>query len=272
MLAAHWLWPLVTILTLALPACAVDGEATLDDDGVVSDGKADGATAYVEIGSSDTYLKKLPVQSDELEPGTEKCEVPAGTRIELQAAGTVEGSYVRVNTRIVLPGCGFSLGYLYVPHIASASFRLSGTCAGNLSASACALLGTIAYAEGTGERYDIIFGYQYFTSYANHPRRLVCSGGYCSDAAGRYQFLSTTWDGIRAGLPDFGPASQDQAALRLIRQRGVSDVDAIDTYAELSAAIYKLNLEWASLPGSPYGQPTKSMASLWAEFRRLRGI
>jgi muramidase (phage lysozyme) len=263
---------LITSLALVISACAVDSEPAGDEDERGLDGKADGATAYVVIGSTDTYLKQLAVPSDELALATQKCEVPAGTRLELQGSGTVDGTHVKVNTRELLPGCGFSLGYLYVPHVASASFRLTGTCAGNLSPSACALLGTIAYAEGTGDRYDIIFGYQYFTSYANHPRRLVCSNGYCSDAAGRYQFLSTTWDGIRAGLPDFGPASQDQAALRLIRQRGVNDVDGIDTYSELSTAIVKLNLEWASLPGSPYGQPTKSMASLWETFRRLRGI
>ncbi len=264
--------PVLALLSLVLSACVVDMDPSETDEGVLADGKADGATAYVEIGEADTFLKKRAVQSAELALGSEKCEVPAGTRIELQGSGTVEGSHVRVQLRTPLPGCGFNPGYLYIPHVERASFRLTGTCAGNLSPSACSLLGTIAYAEGTGDRYDIIFGYRYFTSYANHPRRIVCSGGYCSDAAGRYQFLSTTWDGVRAGLPDFGPASQDQAALRLIQRRGVASVDLIDTYAEFTAAIDKLNLEWASLPGSPYGQPTKSMATLWGEFRRLRGI
>lgn len=259
-------------LVIALLGCVTeeDAGADLDDSGL--DGKADGGAAFVVVGASDTFFKKVATQSNSLDVGTEKCPVPAGTRLDLTGPGTVEGSHVRVTTSARLPDCGFSLGYLYVPHLADASFRLTGTCAGNLSASACALLGTIAYAEGTGDRYDIIFGYQYFSSYAGHPRRVVCSGGYCSDAAGRYQFLSTTWDGVRSGLPDFGPASQDQAALRLIRNRGVSSVDTIDTYAEFTSAIYRLNLEWASLPGSPYGQPTKSMSALWTEFRRLRGI
>lgn len=142
---------------------------------------------------------------------------------------------------------------------------------GELSLSACALLGTIAYAEGTHAHYDFTFAYHRFTSFADHPRLRVCAGSYCSTAAGRYQILSKTWNGVRGDLPDFSPASQDRAALRLIRGRGVTDVDGIDTYAELERAIGKLGREWASLPGSPYGQPTRSMAALWKEFQRLSG-
>ncbi len=261
-----------------LAGCAVDdpSDPELDDE---VDSKADGTTtAAVVIGNQDTYLKKRivdangnPVQAADL-PTNEKCFIRAHTRVELQQPGALDGVHVRVNTRVLLPQCPFSQGYLYIPHIESATFRLSGSCTGAISASACALLGTIAYAEGTGNRYDYTFGYQTFSSFRDHPRRIVCSGGYCSDAAGRYQFLSTTWDAVRSGLPDFGPASQDTAALRLIRNRGVTNVDGIDTYGEFTSAIYALDREWASLPGSPYGQPTRSMASLWTEFRRLRGI
>jgi len=140
-----------------------------------------------------------------------------------------------------------------------------------LSKSACALLGAIAFAEGTHAHYNFTFAYHVFNSFRDHPRIRVCAGGYCSTAAGRYQILSKTWNAIRSGLPDFGPDSQDQAALRLIRARGVSNIDGIDTYAEFQTAIYKVNREWASLPGSPYGQPRKSMTQLWTEFQRLRG-
>jgi muramidase (phage lysozyme) len=151
--------------------------------------------------------------------------------------------------------------------------RLSPPCEpGELSLSACALLGTIAYAEGTGPRYDLTFAFHVFTSYDDHPRVRYCSGSLCSTAAGRYQILEDTWDGIREGLDDFTPASQDQAGLRLIRGRGVSNIDGIDTLTEFRSAINKLNREWASLPGSPYGQPTYSMTRLWTQFKRLRGL
>lgn len=152
--------------------------------------------------------------------------------------------------------------------------RLSPPCepGGTLSLSACALLGTIAYAEGTGPRYDLMFRHREFDSFDDHPRQTICYGRLCSTAAGRYQILEGTWDHIRGDLPDFSPASQDQAALRLIAGRGVRNVDAIDTLDELKAALNKLNREWASLPGSPYGQPTHSTAQLWTQFKRLRGI
>lgn len=142
---------------------------------------------------------------------------------------------------------------------------------GALSVNACAFLGSIALAEGTHAHYDYTFAYRRFTSFADHPRLRVCAGSYCSTAAGRYQILSKTWNGIRGSLPDFTPASQDKAALKLIRGRGVSNVDGIDTRAEFESAIRKVNREWASLPGSPYGQPRKTMNQLWTEFQRLSG-
>lgn len=131
-----------------------------------------------------------------------------------------------------------------------------------------AFLSMLAYAEGTNDSYNVIFGFETFSSYAEHPRRVVCSYGLCSDAAGRYQMLSTTWDGARAalGLPDFSPGSQDQAGLYLMRNRGVANADRRLNWDEFSAAVYKLNAEWASLPGSPYGQPTKSMKDLWDKY------
>ena len=109
--------------------------------------------------------------------------------------------------------------------------------------------------------YRTIVGGGYFDSFADHPRKLVYipSLGVSSTAAGAYQFLSRTWDGVakRLGLPDFSPESQDKAAVELIRQRGaLADVEA----GRLEDAIRKCNKEWASLPGSPYGQHTISLA------------
>lgn len=133
-----------------------------------------------------------------------------------------------------------------------------------------AFLSTIAYAEGTDDRYDFIFTFATFSGWSDHPRQVMCSGGLCSDAAGRYQILSTTWDDVvqpSLRLPDFSPTSQDKAGLFLVKNRGVNNAERQLSYAEFESAIYKLNLEWASLPGSPYGQPTRSMAELWQKYQ-----
>lgn len=134
-----------------------------------------------------------------------------------------------------------------------------------------AFLLTIRHAEGTAglSGYRMLFGGRLFESFADHPRVLVELSGYRTTAAGAYQILSRTWDGIRAGLPDFSPASQDIAAARLIRRRGA----LADVYAgRFAEAIRKCAGEWASLPGSPYGQPTKTMQQVAAAYAAAGGV
>lgn len=138
-----------------------------------------------------------------------------------------------------------------------------------------AFLWLIRYAEGTdNERgYDTLFGYQYFDSATarDHPRRVVSSGSYRSDAAGAYQIMSKTWDTViqpALRLPDFSPASQDAAAVYLLKVRGAYD-DVIN--GRVVNAINKVNLEWASLPGSPYGQPVRTMPELIAVYESSLG-
>lgn len=143
-----------------------------------------------------------------------------------------------------------------------------------LSANARALLDTIAKAEGTAgsNGYNTMFTGRSFDDLSRHPRQLNSSNGYTSDAAGRYQFLSTTWDGVakRLGLPDFSPASQDRAAIELVRRRGV-DPDAPLT----EEALNKLAPEWASLPTlagkSYYGQPVKPHGELFDYYSQRLG-
>jgi muramidase (phage lysozyme) len=143
-----------------------------------------------------------------------------------------------------------------------------------LSANARALLDTIARAEGTAgsDGYRTMFTGRLFGDLSRHPRQLNSSNGLSSDAAGRYQFLSTTWDGVakQLGLSDFSPASQDRAALELVRRRGV-DPDAPLT----KEALNKLAPEWASLPTmagkSYYGQPVKPHGELFDYYRQRLG-
>jgi muramidase (phage lysozyme) len=140
-----------------------------------------------------------------------------------------------------------------------------------------AFLDMIAYAEGTNgpNGYRTLFGGGLFDSMADHPRvyKPFTNGRgetLRSSAAGRYQFLVKTWDTLRGrlDLPDFGPASQDSAALELIRERGaLNDVRAGRT----SAAIAKIAPIWASMPGAGYAQPEKKITALLAQFRAAGG-
>ena len=124
-----------------------------------------------------------------------------------------------------------------------------------------AFLSLIKFTEGAG--YQTLFGGERFTSFADHPRRRVTRtlGGrpITSTAAGAYQHLATTWDECAkaCALDDFSPRSQDVAALYLIERRRA--LDAV-LEGDWTTAIERCNREWASLPGSPYGQPTKSIA------------
>jgi muramidase (phage lysozyme) len=126
-----------------------------------------------------------------------------------------------------------------------------------------ALLDAIAYAEGTDRAvdgvsrgYDVIVGYvARVTDFSRHPNRYVPAAN--STAAGRYQFLSSTWGELNR--PDFTPHNQDVGAVMLMqRRRMVAPLLADDP----RQAILNGNREWASLPGSPYGQPTYPMATL----------
>lgn len=140
-----------------------------------------------------------------------------------------------------------------------------------------AFLWMVRHAEGTASMngYRTMFGGGLFTSFADHPRQKIRrrSGSkyITSTAAGAYQFLERTWDEcqIALGLPDFSPASQDQAARFLINRRGaLTDVLA----GRLDRAIKKCNKVWASLPGSPYGQPTISLERARALFAEAGGV
>lgn len=129
------------------------------------------------------------------------------------------------------------------------------------NANVQAFLKVIRTGEGTTDTngYRRIFGGQLFSSFADHPRVTVKKSGYTSSAAGAYQFIASTWDETKRimGLTDFSPSSQDLAALGRIVARGALD-DVKNGNFEL--AVKKCAREWASLPFSPYGQPTITIA------------
>ncbi len=139
-----------------------------------------------------------------------------------------------------------------------------------------ALLSTIRFAEGTWlggsrEGYRILYGGGRFAGFARHPD-VVVRRRYASAAAGAYQFLPQTWRAAARdlGLPDFGPTSQDQAALHLVRNRGA--LTAFDREGLTPEVLARLAPEWASLPtmggASAYGQPVRTAAELQGFFQR----
>ncbi|MEG4224980.1 glycoside hydrolase family 104 protein [Microcoleus sp. N9_B2] len=114
-----------------------------------------------------------------------------------------------------------------------------------------AFLDTIAAAEGTAspDGYRTQYTGTKFVSFQDHPREMRCGRRYgkklCSDAAGRYQFLSTTWDRFakKFSVSDFSPENQDLMAIELIREKGaLEDIEA----GRLESAVRKLAYIWPS--------------------------
>lgn len=157
-------------------------------------------------------------------------------------------------------------------------------------ASLDALLFTIRTAEvgpaPDSDRYFIGYGFRRFAGTSEHPvvtgelQRVKLPDRMCRDAglnppcystaAGAYQFRVATWQEMRAAgpwgprLPDFSPASQDEAARRLLMRTG-----SIERLArgDIEGAILRAGKHWASLPGSTANQRPKTMAQALAFYQ-----
>lgn len=154
-----------------------------------------------------------------------------------------------------------------------------------------AFLALIAWAEGTDrepEPYRVCYGYRHtIRDLAQHPALsgewrgeklsdAMCKGaglgpGCVSTAAGRYQIIRRTWQNCQRAmnLQDFGPDSQDAAAIYLLRQRGA--LELIER-GDIRGAIVKARPEWASLPGNAAGQPQRRADDLLAVYSRSGGV
>jgi len=112
----------------------------------------------------------------------------------------------------------------------------------------------IRYDGGRGTTFD---------SFDDHPRQLerITAGPYrgqFSDAAGKYQMISTTWDRYakKYGVPDFSPESQDVVAWRLANDAYGRATRGGDLLADLQAGKHAdvargLSSEWASIARDP---------------------
>lgn len=109
--------------------------------------------------------------------------------------------------------------------------------------------------SSTGQgAYAMLWGGSHFADFSDHPRiYFQTPDGRKTSAAGAYQITATTWDALRRqlSLPDFSPASQDKAAIALIKGRGAL-ADVIG--GRFERAILKCQKEWTSLPGAQEAQ------------------
>lgn len=163
-----------------------------------------------------------------------------------------------------------------------------------------AFLAVIEFAEGTGrnpktgealDAFRTCYAYRHsIHDLSEHPAvsgewrgevlpDAMCRGaglkpGCRSTAAGRGQLTKATWIESRDALklPDFGPASQNQALLWQIANRcGPGALDDIDA-GRIASAITKCRKKWASFPGAGFaGQPERRMAPLLAVYVKAGG-
>lgn len=111
-------------------------------------------------------------------------------------------------------------------------------------------------ASGEATRYNELFGGGSFNSYDSHPNiHIPIPGrpGWTSSAAGRYQFITPTWqaEANKLGLKDFGPKNQDAAAWDLAQTtyKQQTGRDLIADAKERNVNWSALGGQWASLAG-----------------------
>lgn len=200
--------------------------------------------------------------------------IPDGSIVTVVSATPKSGWYNIKHRGVV----GWSHGD-YLDKVSAPASGGTGSCSparavGVVSSKRKALLDAIAWAEGTRgysqDGYNVLYSFKTITDCNSHPNRVICSGSYCSSAAGRYQFLNTTWKGL--GLPNFRPENQTRGAMTLIAWRkGTVPADRAMTATEFANLMNRISYEWASLPPGRYGQPVKSMSTLRAEYCKTAG-
>ncbi len=130
-----------------------------------------------------------------------------------------------------------------------------------------AFLRMIRIGEGTIQEdgYRTMFTGVKFTDFSKHPNIRHEANDVVSTAAGAYQFLYGTWRNLqrRYSFPDFSPSNQDLGCIALIAGRKALDVVM---QGKISEAIHLCRIEWASLPGSPHGQPTANKKMIMEKY------
>jgi muramidase (phage lysozyme) len=145
-----------------------------------------------------------------------------------------------------------------------------------------ALMRTISASESNVPKpYSVIYGGDYFESWNRHPDRCVYipvgpNEGNCSTAAGRYQFITTTWEAeAQRYHPEqpkiffwrpypFDPESQDIVMYRWLSDASAwgADLTQLLREGQIETVLELLSPTWTSLG---YGIETNSMSAYLPE-------
>ncbi len=130
-----------------------------------------------------------------------------------------------------------------------------------------ALMRTISASESNVRNpYAVLYGGEYATDLSRHPDRCVTivagpNAGNCTTAAGRYQFITSTWlEEARRYHPDpptllfwqgygFSPEYQDQVVYRWLNDSQAWGVDLRQLLkkGQINAVLQRLSGTWTSL-------------------------
>ena len=238
-----------------------------DDTSHVLDGiNPDGLLGGIALSGVDTGAMGLDLLMDPVDMGRAGADINAWASGDNSLSGQTTGPDYSVGP------VGAGALHLYPDRLETDHALLEDT-------RVQALMGVIRDREG--KQYNVVVGGQKFDDYARHPNIKVGR----SHAAGAYQMQPGTWDPIRKALhlPDFSPASQDLAAVDLLRQKGATDRLLSDDF---DGAVFAASVPWRSLPhqtrqtkdvhGRPYGtglknEKTPTLAQIRADYlKRLR--
>ena len=168
-------------------------------------------------------------------PSVEGTAQPYTPGPQVKKTMTPEDKAVQEIFQKAFPG---QVGFGETSALTDAKGKVISTASVDMSPQERALLDTIAYGESPD--YNTIAGGSKFEGFADHPRVF---GSLGTTAAGRYQFVKGTWDGVVKEynrmnpdnpITDFSPQNQDRAALHLA-QRDYKSRTGRDLKADLDS-------------------------------------
>lgn len=149
-----------------------------------------------------------------------------------------------------------------------------------------ALMRTISAAESNSTRpYSVLYGGEHFEDFSHHPDQCMPilvgpNAGDCSTAAGRYQFITTTWlEKAAAYHPapsglwfskdfSFTPEFQDQVTYRWLADPDAwnADLSTLLQQGQLQEVLSLLSSTWTSLGyGIEPNQMTESLPGIYQQ-------
>jgi hypothetical protein len=99
---------------------------------------------------------------------------------------------------------------------------------------------------------------------SGNPGIVVKTSAGLSTAFGRYQINQPT--ATEFNVTDWSPAGQDAAAAAIMNSRDMVSAAMQGGFAGFQQAMWNGNTRWASLPDSPYGQPTMTMPGAYGVY------